>query len=273
MNPKPHAAPLPDEFLSALTAEFTDDQTVGMLLAGSHARGEATAYSDVDLVRFARVQPETEAGRYLLAYRAEWLVSVSTTTLTTKESELARPETAIWAVPGLRQARILLDREGQIAALLQKAHAFQWAPLQPAADAYASYELMGLAEEVHKVLGALAYGNEPTAAYGIWGLVLGLPRAVAVQRGLLIPTENAYLRLVPAAIGDDSAWARAFAVAAGLVAAPAAASPVIVRAMAALRLYRETASLLESVVQPDHAPIIAGALARIRMSGLTKQGT
>ncbi len=102
---------LPDVLLSDLVAEFADADTIGMLLAGSHARGDATPHSDIDLIRFAAVLPETDADRYTLAYREGHLISLSTTTVDAKRAELGRPETAIWAAPGLRQARLLLDRE------------------------------------------------------------------------------------------------------------------------------------------------------------------
>jgi hypothetical protein len=258
---------LPDILLSDLVAEFADANTIGVLLAGSHARGDATPHSDIDLIRFAAVLPEAEADRYALAYREGHLVSFSITTIDAKRNELSQPETAIWAVPGLRQARILLDRDGALAALLGEAHAFRWEPLQAEADAYASYNVMGLAEEVHKVLGALAKGDEAVALYGTWGLVAGLLRAMIVQRGVLIRTENSYFQQAQEAAGLDSAWSRAFRVAMGLEMARAVA-----RATAALRLYQETATLLAPALQRLHLDVIRGALARIDASDLVREG-
>ena len=258
---------LPDVLLSDLVAEFADADTIGVLLAGSHARGDATPHSDIDLIRFAAVLPESEADRYALAYREGWLVSLSTTTVDAKRTELSRPETAIWAAPGLRQARVLLDRDGALAGLLDEARDFQWEPLQPAADAYASYNVMGLAEEVHKVLGALAKGDEAVALYGTWGLVAGLLRAVTVQRGVLIRTENSYFQQAQEAAGLDSAWSRAFRIAVGLEMATA-----VTRAAAALRLYQETATLLAPALQRQHLDVIRGALARIDASGPVRAG-
>jgi hypothetical protein len=139
--------------------------------------------------------------------------------------------------------------------------------LQPAADAYASYELMGLAEEVHKVLGALAKGDEAMALYGTWGLVGGLWRAVTVQRGVVIRTENSYFQQAQEAAGLDSAWSRAFRIAVGLEMVP-----VTARADAALCLYHETVTLLAPALQPQHLAVIRGALMRIRASGRTQAG-
>lgn len=253
-----HSSPITDAFLACLLAEFTTAETTGVLLIGSHARGDATEFSDVDLVRYVPALPDGDEDRYALAWREGWLVSLSCATVADKRGELARPETAIWAVPGLRQARILLDRDGALAALLDEARAFRWEPLQGAADAYASYELMGLAEEAHKALAGLAGGDETLALYGTWGLVFGLARAVAVQRGVLIRTENVYFRQVQEAVGVTSTWAAAFRQAAGFEAAPALA-----RAAAGLRLYQATAALFAPIVQPAHRPVIEATLARI----------
>jgi len=258
---------LPEVLLSGLVVEFADADTIGMLLAGSHARGDATPHSDIDLIRFTAILPEAEAERYTLVYPEGRLVSLSTTTIDAKRNELSRPETAIWAAPGLRQARILLDRDGALAALLGAAQNFRWEPLQPAADVYASYNMMGLAEEVHKVLGALANGDEAMALYGAWGLAAGLLRAVAVQRGVLIRTENSYFQQAQEAAGLDSAWSRAFRVAVGLEMATA-----MTRAAATLRLYQETAALLASALQRQHLDVIRGALACIDASGLVRAG-
>jgi len=245
-------------FLSRLLVEFTDAATTGVLLTGSHARGDATEFSDIDLVRFVPTLPTAEADRYTLAWREGWPVSLSYATVAGKRDELARPETAIWAAPGLRQARLLLDRDGALAALLDEARAFRWEPLQAAADAYASYELMGLAEEAHKVLAGLAGGDVALALYGTTGLVFGLARAAAVQRGVLIRTENVFFRQVQEAVGVTSAWATAFRGAAGLEAAPALA-----RAAAGLRLYQETAALFTPILRAEHRPVIQATLARI----------
>ena len=41
-----------DTFLTELIAEIDDDTMRGIVLGGSHARGDATPYSDVDLACF-----------------------------------------------------------------------------------------------------------------------------------------------------------------------------------------------------------------------------
>ena len=235
--------------VASLIGEFAGDGVLAMLLTGSHARGNATRYSDIDLVRFVEHAPTTTAERYRLRYRADWLVSVTTTTRAAMREELWRPERAIFAVEGLRRARILLDRDGQLAALQADAVAFEWAPLQPAADAYAREMLMGLAEEAHKGLTGLSRGDEGTMLYACLGLVRELTRVVVVQRGVLMTSENDFLVGAQRTAGYDSAWTRLHRQLTGFEPLPATRSPAVARAAAALRLYVETVRLLHDVLE------------------------
>ena len=145
--------------LLVMVEELSDDGTVGVCLAGSYARGDATDHSDVDLLRFVRSAPKTSAEEYTLQLRDGRLVSVTQATIDQKMGELSRPEHAIYVVPGLRQMRVLLDKEGAVAELKGKAERFEWAPMQQEADEYAGFSLMSYAEEAHKVLSGLSRGD------------------------------------------------------------------------------------------------------------------
>lgn len=257
-----------DDLLRALVAEVTAPETVAISLAGSLARGDATPYSDVDLIHYQREMPATTEGAYTLLWRGGRLVSLTGTTIAAKRVELTRPETAIFAMPGLRQARILHDPEGALAELRAAARGFDWAPLQPAANAYASETVMGDAEEVHKILGALSRRDESATLYATLGISLGLTRAVAVRRGLLIESENAYLRRVEDSIGPDTPWTRYHRLALGLDLGPTRLTPATARGIAALHLYRETVYLLLPVLLPRHLPVIDATLEAIAASGL-----
>src|SRR5262245_25672725 len=129
---------LPEAFLNSLVDEFVTTEIVAVALAGSYARGDATHWSDVDIIRYATTMPATSEERYTLAIRDWRLISVSTTTIAAKDADMKQPEVAIFAVPGLRQARILHDPLGALAALHQQARDFTWEPLRAAASAYAS---------------------------------------------------------------------------------------------------------------------------------------
>jgi hypothetical protein len=243
-----------------------DETTVGIALGGSYARGQAHAYSDVDILHLVTTLPP-ENKRYILKYQSGPLISVSAKTVAAEREKLSQPEKAIWAVPGLRQLRILLDNDGSLAQLQQEARAFTWEPLQAAADEYASRLVVGNAEEAHKVLGGLVTRDESAALHAVLGLYLGMAQAFSVQRGILIHTENAYFRLVQDVAGRDSAWTRYFRLAVGLDAGPPEQPPAEARGIAALQLYRETARMLRSILQREHAEVVDGTLALIEQSG------
>lgn len=125
-----------------IIAAFADSATIGLALTGSYARGEATPWSDVDILRFIQVQSSDEEGLYSLSMLDGKLCSLNTTTIAAKEASSSRPQDAIWTVPALRQTRIILDRTGELGALKQKADDFRWEVLQDPADRYASYTSM-----------------------------------------------------------------------------------------------------------------------------------
>jgi Nucleotidyltransferase domain len=262
---------LPEAFLNSLVDEFTTTDTVAVALAGSYARGDATRWSDVDIIRYATTMPAASEERYTLAIRDGRLVSVSTTTIAAKQAELAQPEVAIFAVPGLRQACILHDPSRALAALYQQARDFTWEPLQAAASAYASEMVMGLAEEAHKLLGALNRRDESATLYAAHGAVAGLTRAVAVGLGILIESENSYYRQVQEGAGLDSAWTRYHRIAAGFVVDTSHQLPADAIGVAALCLYRETARLLSPLLLPRHLPVIEATLEAIATSEIAPE--
>lgn len=260
---------LPEALLNSLVDELVSTDIVAVALAGSYARGDATHWSDVDIIRYATTMPVASEERYTLAIRDWRLVSISTTTIAAKQAEMTQPEAAIFVVPGLRQARILHDPSGALAALHQRARDFTWEPLRAAASAYASEMVMGQAEEAHKLLGALNRRDESATLYAANGAVLGLTRAVAVSRGVLIESENSYYRQVQEAAGFDSPWTRYHRIAAGFVVDTSHKLPADAIGCAALDLYCETARLLRPLFLPHHLSVIEVTLDVIIGSGLT----
>src|SRR5262249_55731230 len=181
---------LPKHLLDELVAELDSEDTVGILLGGSYARGDAGPYSDIDLAPFVPDGHSLPPKR--LFYRDGWLVSISSKTVAGWRAGMARPETAIYMVQSLRDARILLDRDGALAALLREAQAFRWELLQVAADAFASMLLVLDIEHVHKLLAALVAHDELALCRALDELLYTMPLAVAVQRGVLILSGNTY---------------------------------------------------------------------------------
>ena len=255
---------LPDSFLQSLVNRLDGPDVIGISHAGSFARGQAGTHSDVDLQVYVHTLPES---KYHLRHWDGYLISVAFNTIEAERSKLSRPETAVWAVPGLRQSVILLDKDGSLAKLKQAALEFEWLPLQSLADEYAVKELMGFAEEAHKILDGLLREHESTVLYATWGLLFGLGRALAVQRGLLMETENRFFDVIQDATSRDSAWTRAFRLALGADATPANHPPFQSRGAAALALYRETASLFKPIIPEKYREVIETTVQLIEEAG------
>jgi predicted nucleotidyltransferase len=239
---------LDEALLARLIEEYDTPQVTGFALAGSHARGDATRYSDVDLLRF--VSAEADAQKFIQRYVDGALLSLTTYSVERKRADLRLPEEAVWVVPTLRRMRILRDKRGELADLQRNAEMFEWASVQAAAHRQLSADFVGWAEEVHKILSGLVRRDESALAYGTISLVLGIVRIMALARGVLIVSENTYFREVGEAVGVDSNWMRYLERTLGV----GSASTVDTRAHAALALYRETVRLIEPIITPLLSP-------------------
>src|ERR1051325_2339913 len=126
--------PLSDIFIQSILKNVDSSDVIGIGITGSYARGQESSYSDVDLDIYVSKLPENSSDRYTLRYWDDKLVSLSRIFLEEERSALADPRRAIWAVPGLRGMRIVLDKENSLSVLQKAAQDFDWSPLQPAAD-------------------------------------------------------------------------------------------------------------------------------------------
>jgi len=256
----PTGTAISDEFLHALAAELVGPDTLAIVLVGSVADGDPTPYSDIDLAQIVSAPPTGPELRYY--YRAGRLIGAATRQLDWYREVLRRPERALFALASLRTARILIDSDGIFRAFQREAQQFSTASLQTAADAYASTLLMQLAEAVHKILSALFRENRLALFEAASSLVFGLTQAVAVQRGVLVAGGSHYLQQVQEVVGLDSAWTRShrLAIDADEPEIPQApATSIEARAVAALRMYQETVTLLRAAIQPDHRPVVEQA--------------
>src|SRR5215213_5329214 len=134
---------LSDPFIQSVLEKVNVPDVVGVGIVGSYSRGQESQYSDVDFDIFVSKLPENPYDRYTLRYWDHKLVSLKYTLLEDERSALKNPRRAIWAVPGLRGMKILLDKDGSLADLQTAAQAFTWAPLQAAANEYAAEQIMG----------------------------------------------------------------------------------------------------------------------------------
>lgn len=253
--------PLSDLFIQSALEKIDSPDVIGVGIVGSYARGQQSKYSDVDFDIFVSKLPENPYDRYTMRYWEDKLISLKYTLLDDERAALTNPRRAIWAVPGLRGMKILLDKDGSVGMLQQAAQEFGWAPLQPLADEFAAEEIMGNAEEVHKILNGLRRQQESTVLYASWGLVKNMLEAVAVQRGILIVSENRYFDLIQDSVGRDSAWTRAFRTAWGL---EPGASDYQSRGTAALTLYCLSAEMFEPLIPEKHREVVNVTLRLIK---------
>ena len=251
---------LEDPFIKSLIARLNQPGVVGLALVGSYARGQNTPHSDVDVDIFVETLPP-EA--YTLRYIDGHLVSLKYLTLEKEYESITRPDMAIWAVPGFRQMAILVDPSGRLAELKRAAQNFNWQSLQTAADEYAVEELMGCAEEVHKIIGGLSKDDESKVLYAVWGLFKGLTNAVAVQRGMIMESENRYFDVIQENIGQSREWTRAFRLTLGADVGDMNLPIYGTRGQAALALYKLTAQLFQNIILEKHRDVIENTLQLI----------
>ena len=255
---------LTDPFIKSVIQKIDSPDVLGVGIVGSYARGQESKYSDVDFDIFVSKMPENEYDRYTLRYWDGKLVSLKYTLLEDELAALENPRQAIWAVPGLRGMKIVLDKGGFVRELPKMAQKFDWSLLQPAADEFAGEMIMGNAEEVHKILSGLDRKHESTVLYATWGLVKGMLEAVAVQRGIMIVSENRYFDLIQESVGMDTKWVSAFRTAWGL---NSTSSQYQSRGAAALTLYRLTEAMFDGFIPEKHRDVVKNTLRLIKEAG------
>jgi predicted nucleotidyltransferase len=247
---------LSGEFLARLIPELDDDAVRAILLHGSYARGNANSpYSDVDLVRIMQETPDrTQQKRFI--WRDGYLLNLSSRPLSVYQEWLTIPQEAIFRISTIRDAHILLEKDGAFRAFQQEAHSWGWESLQGAADAYASQLMVELTEVILRMLGALRLHKTVMLVERITLHILpDVTKAVGVQRGI-IANGNNYLRQVQDAIGSDSAWTNYYMRAAGVAPNGVVSDSIEQRGIAALCLYQETVRLLRSHFSPEHLETI-----------------
>ncbi|MEU5871331.1 nucleotidyltransferase domain-containing protein [Glycomyces sp. NPDC047369] len=177
--------------------------TLGIALVGSVATGTDHPHSDIDLIAAADTGPGTR-----VLHIEGRMVTVTRKTPADLAASLTRPWEAGAAVPAWRTARLLHDPHGTLQTLQTEALSWTWEPVAAAADAWAAGELVGLAEEVHKIHGMLAQGRSRAAAANRLILALALPAPMAAAHRLLYGSENDLWDAVATAAGP--AWAAAW---------------------------------------------------------------
>lgn len=253
---------LPEGFLDRLVVELDTEEVVAIMLHGSYVRGEATPYSDIDLVRIIQEASSLSQQKQYI-WREGYLISCSSRPISVYRQWFALPEEAIFRVRGVQEALILLDKDGTFPAFQQEAQAFRWEVLQNAANAYVSQLLLAQTEIVLHAFRAKFLNDNIALMDMILELFSASTDAIAIQRGILVRSGNTYYHQVQEAIGKDSLWTHYHLCAAGLYPQPPFTLTIEKRGIAALRLYQETVQLLQSVLYSEHKATIEPLIAMI----------
>jgi 8-oxo-dGTP pyrophosphatase MutT (NUDIX family) len=235
----------------AVAGKLIADGALAVVLAGSHARGNATDRSDLDLYVIG-------AGpAYQLRHESGLLVSVSWRTLDEELSGFFDPGRCGAVVPGWRTAVVLHDPDGIAAGLVERAHSWTWQEVgDERINTWVADELTGLAEEVNKLVGMLEQGRLQAAAVQRLVLSLRIPIVMATHLRLLYDSENVLWDLVAERIGAE--WARFQATALGVIERPFQDG-----CHAALRLYQSASDLLADRLTDTQRAVIQAANSAI----------
>lgn len=252
-----------EDILPLLLARFDGAGVAALVLMGSHARGDAGPYSDVDLVRF--LVPEAAPPGGVGSHLVDGLLVVVGNVLPAQvEAWFTAPEQASATIAGLHSAHALLDRGGSFAAIQARARGFVWdEAMQRRANEWASEQMVGWIEEVHKGLEGLRRDDPGRLLNARFGCSWGLSHIVQVQRGVLLAGDNGFFEQVEAAMADEPEWLRLRRCAFGMADGAGNSLALREQVMAGLRLYVLTARLLEKALTPTAAPLVAQTVARI----------
>ena len=255
---------LPNEFLAKLLPEIDDDTVITIILHGSYARGDALPpYSDVDLVRITKETPDQSQHKQFFWYNG-YLLNLSSRPLSIYKEWLTLPQEAISRVSTIRDAHILLEKDGAFRAFQQEVlNHWTWEPLQGAANAYAGQLLVELSEVILRTIGAVQFHKTVMLVERICLHILPtVTEAIGVQRGILA-TGNNYLHQVQEIVGLDSRWTHFYMEAAGISDNEGPPKSLRRRGIAALRLYQETIHLLQPHLSHEYLETIEPLLGMI----------
>jgi hypothetical protein len=249
---------------TTLSQRFVVPGVRAVALMGSFARGEAGRFSDVDVVRFwgdAAAAPFPLAGSHLIEGR---LVVVSDVTPEQVERWFTEPDEAVNSIAGVRSARIVWDLDGSLAAIQARALAFVWDEgMQGKANRWASEQMVGLIEEVHKGLTGLERDDMGRLLNARFGLSWLLNRVMAVAKGVLLSGDNGFWAEVAAAVGPDSPWVQWRSRAFGVHSVDGVPPSLRQQVEAGLQLYALTAERLAPMLSAETRPLVQATVGLI----------
>ena len=243
-----------------LANTYASDDVYAIGLFGSHARGDYGSYSDVDIVRF-REQKE-KPGTDLVDGN---FVVVSDVSPAEVKMWFLSPEEATRTIRGLTYSKPLIDPDGYLSRLIQRAQKFTWtAEMQSKANLVASDMMIGWIEEVQKSLEGLRRNDVGRMLNGKHGLTWGMLNVMRVKNGVLLSGDNgAYLEVLEE-MGADSSWSNFCREAFGVDGRYSLEEELT----AGLRLYRLTSEMIAEDLVLEHRILVEEVVERITLEGI-----
>jgi predicted nucleotidyltransferase len=254
--------------MSSMMEQFDGPEVKALVLMGSFARGDAGLFSDVDLVRFInendkdKNKDKNKTKSHLIENR---LVVVSDVCSSMVEEWFNSPEVATNVISGLRSAKVLIDRANTFASIQARAHSFIWdKTMQQKANDWASIEMVGYIEEVHKGLEGLRHNDIGRLLNAQFGCSWGLSRVIQVQHGILLTGDNTFYKEVAEAVGQDSEWVKLRNTVFGIARVETEIISLQDQVKAGLCLYEVTADLISEAIRKEDKPLIEQTVQLIR---------
>jgi len=240
----------------ALAKQFDHDGVQSIVVMGSFSRNESNEFSDVDIVRFLmnNIEDFPDKGSHIIDKR---LVVVSDVIPSEVEEWFTRPEIASNVIYGVRKAKIIIDRNEYFNIIQKRAINFVWDnAIQKKANEYASKEMVGYIEEVHKGLEGFKRGGIGRILNSRHGLSWGLCGIMQVKKGIFKKGDNSFFEEITQAMGTDSTWSKlcytVFGVDSGTNTPPTLREQLI----AGLKLYVLTANILKDCLNQDNSILV-----------------
>ena len=184
------------------------------------------------------------------------LVSLTHTSIESVTADLHQPSRFYYVKPSLQQCVILYDPHGQLERLKDTAGNMDWSNLAVHAELTISTSLVGLVEEITKILTGLLNGQPWTCIYAIQGLLIGLCELMIIYHQVYLLSENQFFLVPQQVAGIDSYWSKYFRAASGLPTVSTDAKSVAHRSHAALSLYAETCRIMGSMINETDMRVI-----------------
>ena len=192
-----------ERLIAEQAAALAQSGADAVVLSGSFSRGDAHHLSDIDLTPLS---DDASAGPpHRVEQHGDRMFVFSWRTPSAVRSSYRDPAQLGAAVPAWRRATALYDPQGIAAELIEEAQRWSWNTVSEAVDAYVADGLVGLAEEVYKVVAGIVFDERRMSAVNRAVLALQLAHLVALRRGLLWDTENVLWDLVVDELGEE--WA------------------------------------------------------------------